>query len=88
MIKMVVIKCNVIPEPAENSRVVMTKPNKEPYFNSNHADSYICGKCDFILARNVNQDYLQTLIHTEGGEGLVLQCPNCKSYNELGVDIG
>jgi phage FluMu protein Com len=78
----------VIPEPASKSRVVLRKPNKGPYFNSNQNDSYICGKCDFILARNVSKDYLQTLIHTEGGEGLVLQCPDCKSFNELGAIVG
>jgi phage FluMu protein Com len=23
-----------------------------------------------------------------GGQGIVVQCPDCKAFNELGIDVG
>ena len=85
------ITCRVIPEPNLNEgRVVLNQepPKKSPYFDDNGPDSYHCGNCNFVLAKNVDKDWIQSKIHTAGGLGLVLVCPECYSHNEVGPDIG
>ena len=83
------IKCHVIPEPEkEITRVVIRQTTtKVSYFNGNGKNSYVCGKCGFALAKGVEIDQIQKQIGTSDKKGLVLQCPECKSYNELGADI-
>ena len=83
------IKCRVIPKPVEGTRPVLTQSStKVAYFNGGGFDSYLCGNCNFMLAKNVTIDEIQGKFRTQNGLGLVLQCPQCKSYNELGPDVG
>jgi hypothetical protein len=85
------ITCRVIPEPnlSEGGVALKQEPTKKsPYFDDNGPDSHHCGNCNFVLAKNVGKDWIQSKIHTEGGLGLVLVCPECNSYNEIGADIG
>ena len=85
------ITCRVIPEPNLNEgRVVLNQepPKKSPYFDDNGPDSYHGGNGNFVLAKNVDKDWIQSKIHTAGGLGLVLVCPECYSHNEVGPDIG
>jgi phage FluMu protein Com len=83
---MVDIKCRIIEKPTRP--VINQTTTKVAYFNGNGPDSYLCGNCNFILAKNVTLDQIQMKFRTPDGLGLVVTCPECKSYNELGPDFG
>jgi len=44
---------------------------------------FLCGNCNFILAKSVSEEQIQHQFHTPDELGLVLQCPRCKEFNEL-----
>jgi len=87
--KMVDRRCMITSEPEEGSRVVFKQTStKGPYFMGDGDISFLCGNCDFVLARNVTEEQIQHQFHTPDGLGLVLQCPECNGFNEFGPDIG
>ncbi len=68
-------KLKVISEPAENTRTVMTGvPPGTPFYKSSGDVNLLCGQCDTVLAENMNPGQVKNI---------VLQCPECKSYNDV-----
>lgn len=91
------IKCKVIPEPLHDHKTVFRQSSTEsPYLNGDDYDdgndvkkmSYLCGNCDFVLAKNIHIDQItQLLTPNNKGIEIVLQCPKCGRYNELSSDM-
>ena len=90
------IKCKIIPEPHHDRKAVFRQSSlKTPYINGDDYEevestkmSYLCGNCDFILAKNIHSDQIAQLLSTNSkGLDIVLQCPGCKEFNELNSDI-
>jgi hypothetical protein len=78
------IKCTIISEPEEGTRVVLKQTlGNGAYFMGDGDVRYLCGNCNFMLAKNVSKEQIQHQFHTPNGLGLVLQCPRCMEFNEL-----
>ncbi len=85
------IKCKIIPEPQDHKFVFRQTSVKSPYFDGDdYAEvpsskiSYLCGNCDFTLAKNIHSDQIVQLLSTDQpGLNIVLQCPQCEKFNEL-----
>jgi len=83
----------VIPEPAENTRVVFRQTTtKQPYFHRGSPEFFVCGNCRFALVLGLSFEEvdreIRSRFRTYSGEGIVIQCPDCKAFNELGADVG
>jgi len=82
----------VIPEPEENTRVVLKQTTtKQPYFHRGSPEFFVCGNCRFPLILGLSFQEFDQEIRKKfrtGGEGIVIQCPDCKGFNELGADVG
>jgi phage FluMu protein Com len=82
---MVEIKCRIIPEPQEGTRLIYRKRSdgnssnsvNEPFIEGNYGEEldYVCGSCNNILVRNVSQGEISV--------NSVFQCPKCQAYNEV-----
>ena len=90
------IKCKIIPEPHHDRKAVFIQPSlKTPYINGDDYEgfestkmSYLCGNCDFILAKNIHSDQIPQLLSINSkGLDIVLQCPGCNEFNELNSDM-
>jgi hypothetical protein len=85
------IRCKIIPEPHDHKAVFRQTSVKSPYFNGDDYEdvplsknSYLCGECDFILAKNIHSDQIAQLLRADQkGLSIVLQCPQCEKYNEI-----
>jgi hypothetical protein len=67
-------KLRVIPPPDEGTRTIFRTQDKDALVKGIEMESLVCDNCEFVLVENVlayNQD------------DVVLQCPSCKSYNEI-----
>jgi hypothetical protein len=89
------IRCKIIPEPHRDRKAVFRQSTlKTPYIDGDDYEdvqsikvSYICGNCNFILAKNIHSDQIVQLLSTNSkGLDIVLQCPECKKFNELNSD--
>lgn len=69
-----IIKLRVIPPPDEGTRTVFRTHDKDALVKGIELESLVCGNCEFILVENV-------LAYSQ--DDVVLQCPSCKSYNEI-----
>lgn len=69
-----VVKLQVIPPPDEGTRTVFRTHDKDALVKGIELESLVCGNCEFVLVENV-------LAYNQGD--VVLQCPSCKSYNEI-----
>ncbi|TVP40148.1 hypothetical protein NARC_90054 [Candidatus Nitrosocosmicus arcticus] len=90
------IKCKIISEPHQDRKAVFRQSSiKTPYIDGDDYEnvqsikmSYLCGNCDFILAKNIHSDQIAQLLSTNSkGLDIVLQCPECKEFNELNSDV-
>ena len=82
--KVTEIKCMITSEPKDGTRVVLKQTlGKGTYFLGDGDVHFLCGNCNFILAKNVSEEQIQHQFRTPDGLGLVLQCPFCKKFNEL-----
>jgi hypothetical protein len=90
------IRCTIIPEPHRDRKAVFRQSTlKTPYIDGDDYEdvqsikmSYLCGNCDFILAKNIHSDQIAQLLSTNSkGLDIVLQCPECKKFNELNSDM-
>jgi hypothetical protein len=90
------IRCTIIPEPHRDRKAVFRQSTlKTPYIDGDDYEdvqsikmSYFCGNCDFILAKNIHSDQIAQLLSTNSkGLDIVLQCPECKKFNELNSDM-
>ena len=88
-------RCRVIPEPHHKRKAVFRQTSaKTPYFNGDDYEdlptskiSYLCGNCDFVLAKNIHSDQIFHLLNTDPMEnGIILQCPQCQKFNELSTN--
>jgi hypothetical protein len=69
-----ILKLRVIPPPDEGTRTIFRTQDTDALVKGIELESLVCGNCEFVLVENVlayNQD------------DVVLQCPSCKSYNEI-----
>lgn len=69
-----IVKLRVIAPPPKGTRTVFTTRDIDALVKGVDLESLICGKCGFVLVKNV--------INYNPGD-VVLQCPSCKSYNEI-----
>jgi len=68
-----IIKLQVISSPDVEKSVIFSTDDKDALVKGVELESHVCGCCGFVLAENVmTYDY----------HNIILQCPNCKSYNE------
>lgn len=74
MEKLKSIVMEVIPEPEKGTATVLISRGRHPLFVGSGDINYICGSCDNILARQVEQGMLINL---------VLQCPACGAFNHV-----
>jgi len=90
------IKCKIIPEPHHDRKAVFRQSSlKTPYINGDDYEevespkiSYLCGNCNFILAKNIHSDQIAQLLSINSkGLDIVLQCPGCNEFNELNSDM-
>jgi hypothetical protein len=85
-------KLHVIPEPEKDTRVVFRQTTtKQPYFHRGSSEFFVCGKCRFALVLGFSFQELDQEIRKRfrtGDQGIVVQCPDCKAFNELGTDVG
>jgi hypothetical protein len=74
------IKLKVIEPPAEGSTatVLMQQDAMGPIFTgqgaAENAVDYLCGKCDAVLAKNVRENQLKSI---------VMYCNKCMAYNRV-----
>ncbi len=68
-----IIKLQVILPSNVEKRIIFSTNDKDALVKGVELESHVCGSCGFILAENVM---------TYNYRDLILQCPNCKSYNE------
>ncbi len=69
-----IVKLRVIPPPEKGTRTVFSTPDKDALVKGIELESLVCGNCEFVLVENV-------LAYNQ--EDVILQCPSCKSYNEI-----
>ena len=69
-----IVKLRVIPQSEAGTRTVFKTHDKDALVKGIELESLICGNCEFVLVENV-------LAYNQGD--VVLQCPNCKSFNEI-----
>lgn len=69
-----IVKLRVIPPPDEGTRTVFRTHDKDALVKGIELESLVCGNCEFVLVENV-------IVYNQGD--VVLQCPSCKSYNEI-----
>jgi hypothetical protein len=67
-----IVKLQVISPPNAETKTVFTLDDKDVLFKGIALESHICGYCGFVLAENV-------MVYNY--RNIILQCPNCKSYN-------
>ena len=67
-----IVKLQVISPPNTETKTIFTMDDKDVLFKSITLESHICGYCGFVLAENV-------MVYNYSD--IILQCPNCKSYN-------
>jgi len=70
---------------ARRREAVPTSVHEGPYFIGDGDICFLCGNCDFVLARNVGEQ-IRSINFTDG-LGLVLQCPGVR-FNESGLTLG
>ncbi|WP_458743942.1 hypothetical protein [Candidatus Nitrosocosmicus sp. T] len=68
-----IIKLQVISPSNVEKRIIFSTNDKDALVKGVELESHVCGCCGFILAENVM---------TYNYRDIILQCPNCKSYNE------
>jgi len=72
------VRLPTVNDPPEGRTVLNAaapEPDAHPYFSARGDLDLACGRCDKVLAENVSASWLRNL---------VLQCPNCLAYNDLG----
>ena len=64
----------VIPKPKEGEGAIIqdSKGRDSPFLVGEGTDNYLCGKCKFVICKNMNQGQIRDLIFV---------CPKCNSYN-------
>lgn len=67
-----IIKLNVILPPSAKKKTIFTIDEKDVLIKGVELESHICGNCGFVLAENI-------MVYNY--RDVILQCPNCKSYN-------
>lgn len=85
------ILCRVVPEPHHEHTAVFRQTSVAlPYFDGDNYEvltsttSYLCGNCEFVLAKNIQFDQIYQLLNNDQLEsGIVLQCPRCQKFNQL-----
>ena len=73
---MVDLKCKVIPEPPRDTVIFANTEavGMDPQIVGIGPFSYLCGKCDLVLLKNVDEGQIQNI---------VFRCSRCQSFNEL-----
>lgn len=67
-----IVKLQVISPPNTETKTLFTMDDNDVLFKEIILESHICGYCGFVLAENV-------MVYNY--RDIILQCPNCKSYN-------
>ncbi len=67
-----IIKLHVIPPPSAETKTIFAIDEKDVLIKGVELESHLCGNCGFVLAENI-------MVYNY--RDIVLQCPNCKSYN-------
>lgn len=69
------IKLDVIPKPAEGSRIVFAPFSPEPLYigDDTSAPDYICGECSCVFMTKVNTLML---------DNIIIKCPRCGAFND------
>lgn len=68
-----IIKLQVVSPSKVEKRTIFSTDDKAALVKGVELESHVCGCCGFVLAENVM---------TYNYRDIILQCPNCKSYNE------
>ena len=72
---MVDITCKVIPKPQDDTTIFTAESvGTEPQMIGIGSFSYLCGKCELVLLKNVDEGQVQNV---------VFRCSRCQSFNEL-----
>lgn len=71
------VKLKTIPLSSVNSRTIFATHDKDSLVKGIELETYTCGNCEFVLAENIVPNTYN---------GIVFQCPSCKSYNEIAND--
>ena len=74
-----IVKLQVISPPNTETKTIFTLDDKDIFFKGIALESHICGYCGFVLAENV-------MVYNY--RDIILQCPNCKSYNGVPKNVG
>jgi len=69
------IGLSVIPEPKPNTRTVLIPKGDFPVLRGEGNLDLICGKCGQILVESAGRGIWL--------KNFVIQCPKCKSFNEI-----
>ncbi len=67
----------VIPKPKDGTATAINWSGPKgnvPLIKGEGSDNYICGTCENVICENVTRGQIKTL---------VMQCPNCHSYNQI-----
>ncbi|WP_148685853.1 hypothetical protein [Candidatus Nitrosocosmicus hydrocola] len=67
-----IVKLHVIPPPSAETKTIFSIDDKDVLIKGVELESHLCGSCGFVLAENI-------MVYNY--RDVVLQCPNCKSYN-------
>ena len=67
-----IVKLQVISPPNTETKTLFTMDDNDVLFKEIVLESHICGYCGFVLAENV-------MVYNY--RDIILQCPNCKTYN-------
>ena len=65
----------IIPEPQPNTRTILA-PSQAPAIKGEGSDSILCGNCGITLVSNLDAT---TVI-----KNIVIKCPDCGSFNDIG----
>jgi len=66
------IKLQIISPSDVDKSVIFSTDDKDALVKGVELESHVCGYCGFVLVENV-------MIYNY--RNMILQCPNCKSYN-------
>ncbi|MDF0680771.1 MAG: hypothetical protein P0116_07395 [Candidatus Nitrosocosmicus sp.] len=69
-----IVKLQVISPPNTETKTIFTLDDKGVFLKGIVLESHVCGFCGFVLAENV-------MVYNY--RDIILQCPNCKSYNGI-----
>lgn len=69
-----IVNLGIIDKSKVKNKVIFSTQDVNPLIKGMELENYNCGNCGFLLAENVIPNSIKNII---------IECPKCKSYNDI-----